>query len=305
MLEHLERLYYCFLVKKLYKSNHYQNPNYRILGANFVNGYFLVVSEEYTSEKDTNNPDYYLLVENCKKPYKIQLQRTEQDSPYIKIDKNHFKKNVDEKVLHLLAKQGLCTEIDIALSNNTNPYLLHRLVVCLYSNILNLEVHHNYKNKRDNHISCLTPVESGYHKKLDKFPEPKFSEVTNKLYKEFEDLIFKKSRDTLASRLNIVFKILYKLSQGKSVKELTSKKIKKTKIYELKKHYFYLKEFFDFLENVNTEWREPLDGILSKQWYKLEILGVFKRPDYSIIKRLLKEIQNILKGKQKLSNDTS
>ena len=68
------------------------------------------------------------------------------------------------------------------------------------------------------------------------------------------------------SSLNIVFEVLYGLSQGKKVKELTSKKIKKTKIYEFKKHYFYLEEFFNFLENVNTEWREHFDGILSKQW---------------------------------------
>ena len=261
MTEPLADLYEIFLLEKIKRDYLSKYDKFEILGAKFIYTYFCVLVEV----KNIFKQEYYFIVENLKDSVIFQLKRTDEQSPYIKFEKKHFRNRVGEKIFDILAKRGLCTQEHIALSSGTNPLSIHRLITCLYQNIIGLEVHHNNKNKADNRISNLSPITHKYHDFLDKQQGEKYEKLTSILHKNFREKVCKEDekRNTLANRKEIVLDVLGDLASGKSVKDISNEKIKKTKIYELKKYYFYLNEFINYLrEFINLKF-VLLNGNLS------------------------------------------
>lgn len=286
-LKYLYRIFIRDKVEKLYLS---EGKIYEVLGENFLNGYYFLVLKvkEYCDSK------YYLIVENCKTPLFIELKITDKHSEYVKIDKVALKNVLPKNILYTLAKNGLCTTIENTMKEGTNPFTIHRLTMCLYKNILGLTVHHNDKNKYNNAITNLTPLDNFTHQKLDVKPEPAFTQLTQKYNKEFEVKYFKAKRNTLANRGENLLTILQKLHEGHQVKDIVSKQYKKSKIYEVKSHFYHIKEFTIYLKTFNSPTRRELNGKVNTIWKDIYNFEKIYSPDYKDLLRFTEDINKYL-----------
>lgn len=299
MNKFLKYLYRTFIrdkVQELYLS---EGKIYKVLGENFLNGYYFLVLE--VKEFSFSNTDYYLIVENCKTPLFIQLKITDKESDYVKIDKIALKNALPKNILEILAKNGLCTTVENTTKEGTNPFTIHRLTMCLYKNILGLTVHHNDKDKLNNVINNLTPLEAWKHQKLDTQPEPKYYFETSEFHETFVDEYFKQKRDTLASRGRNLLTILNKLHKGYPIKEIVSKEYKKSKVYEVKRHFYYLNEFIKFLITFKRLTREKLNGKPDSIWDDIYFFEICYRPQMYDLERFA---ENLYKYFQKPKHPT-
>ena len=99
--------------------------------------------------------------------------------------------------------------------------------------------------------------------------EPQFTIETKRLHEAFKKSLKINKRNTLSNRDEVVFEILLDLDKGLSPSEIVSNwdnKIGLTKVYEIKNHYFYLKEFLDFLYNLIFKERWTLNENYDCQW---------------------------------------
>lgn len=260
-------------LKKLYKeyirsytSEKYeelQNHNCNIIGENILGNYYFLLLED----NNFVNPTYYLLVENCKNPQFIHLKRSSTNSHYYTFNKNVLKVNMP--AFKRLVKNGLFKNIKSGFSELNNLASIHRLNMCLYKNILTLEVHHNDKNKQNNSITNLTPIDEYRHDELDLMEEPEFSILTSKYNKEFIEELKSTERDTLASRDNIVLEVLMLLNKNlkpSTISKILKNKIKKSKIYEIKSYFYYLSDFITYLNSYASSCVSSFNGKLGCQW---------------------------------------
>lgn len=269
-------------LKKLYKeyirsytSEKYeklQNHNCNIIGENILGNYYFLLLED----NNFVNPTYYLLIENCKNPQFIHLKRSSTNSRYYTFNKNVLKVNMP--AFKRLVKNGLFKNIKSGISELNNLASIHRLNMCLYKNILTLEVHHNDKNKQNNSITNLTPIDEYRHDELDLMEEPEFSILTSKYNNEFIKELSKteKNKNTLASRDNIVLKVICLLNSNikpSEISKILKYKIKKSKIYEIKNYFYYAQSFINYLKMYITNGIDNLNGKFHKPWehvYKFE-----------------------------------
>lgn len=269
----LKNLYKEYI--RSYTSKKYeelQDYNCNIIGENILGNYYFLLFENNNSENQT----YYLIVENCKNPKIIHLKRSSTNPHYYTFNKNILKANMP--AYKKLVKNGLFKSLKSGFSELNNLASIHRLNMCLYKNILNLEVHHNDKNKKNNHITNLTPIDEYKHDELDLMAEPEFSILTSKYNNEFIQELSKteKNRNTLASRDNIVLNVISLLNKNikpKEISRILKHKIKKSKIYEIKNYFYYAPSFINYLKTHITNGIDNLNGNLQKQWnriYKFE-----------------------------------
>lgn len=302
MNEYLKHLYHDFIRGKIaqeYMPFHYDGM---VLGENILGGYYFVLATSFNGEY----LEYYLLLENCKKPDWIKLVKLKENPQlYETFNRSALKKFLPKRAFQLLLNNGLYESYEAKISKYDNLTSIHRLNACLYTNISGLEIHHNNKNKSCNRITNLTPVEKDFHDKLDKLPEPEFTEVTGKLHNEFKKNLLKPKRNTLPNRDEIVFEVLILLWKGFSPVEIVKKldrKIHKSKIYEIKQYYFYLSEFMDYLYNLIVKRIDDFYGIFDCQWEYIDDFNgdlAWWNSDYksfveSIAKRLEIEYKNRL-----------
>lgn len=288
MNKFLKYLYRTFIrdkVQELYLS---EGKIYKVLGENFLNGYYFLVLE--AKEYSFSSPEYYLIVENCKKPLVVELKLADKNSEYVKFDKVAFRKMLPKNIFNILANNGLCTTVKNTLKNESNLLTVHRLTMCLYKNILGLTVHHNDKDKRNNVITNLTPLDNFTHQRLDVKPEPTFTQLTQKYNKEFEIEYFKSRRNTLASRVQNIITILYKLYEGHQTKKIVSKKYKKSRIYEIKNHFYYLNEFIEFLETFTNPVRNGFNGKTNSTWEDIYFFEFCYRPQIYDLERFAENL---------------
>ncbi len=265
MKNRLTLLYKNFIREKISNKYLIHKKHYLVLGDGFINGYYLAIIS--SNNEYINLQNYYLIIENCKTPKIIELKQTELASQYVKLDKPYLLKNMPANILYYLAKQGLCTTINNAIKKESNPYLLHRLVMCLYHNIISLTVHHNNKNPQVNHINNLTPLEDTLHKRLDRIENSeKYTDKTNFYNQKFKTKYFKPSKNTLANRDKNILTILHKLYLKLPVKNIICSKYKQTKVYEIKRHYFYLVEFINYMKSLIDKESAPLYEKHHKNW---------------------------------------
>lgn len=293
----IKRIYYKFLQEKITEKyiKQYGN-NVIILGANFLNNYYIVLFQNIGENKNYRFGDNYLIVENCDNPQKIYLKLYDTASEYLK-SRKHCIDNICPEVFTLLLNRGLYMKRDTGIDGD-NLFSLHRLNMSLYTNISGIyEVHHNNKHKEQNEISNLTPIHKDIHKKLDLMQGDEFIVNTNILHNQFKTDIIKHPKNTLANRDKNILNILYGLNIGKSVKELESKKIRKTKIYEIKKTYYYLKDFIQYLENIINMTFEEFNGKALLNWKNTYPYNPFQQISEGEFKELQGYIYSIPKFK--------
>lgn len=265
----IEYLYKTFLRNKVNNSmilNQYNNS--KIIGDNILDGCYFVLLEDYSC----TNKTYILLVENCLSTKNVLLTYDKNTTKYNIFPKNILKESLSEKAYSSLIKNGLFSNINSGFSQYNNYTSIHRLNMCLYKNILNLEVHHMDKNKKNNFIFNLVPIAEKEHKKLDILQGKEYWNSTNQYFLEFLKYLNKKRRNTIANRNEIIYEILILLKSGKTPIEISDyfgKKIGKSKIYEIKKYYFYLNDFINYVKECKNTAFYQLNGKLGLQWKSL------------------------------------
>ena len=158
-------------------------------------------------------------------------------------------------LLFLIFKHKLLLENGLFMSKKDRTYnapiSMQRLVGCLYSDITGMEMHHINKDKTDNSFINLVPLESDINKSIDSLPEEEMIEFGRQKHKEWEELINKKKRDTVANNPKLILDIL-SIGINKTavaVLKLFKKKIKSIKtIRNILNTFFYKEEFLKYLK---------------------------------------------------------
>ena len=264
----LKKLYRLFLRDKVNEQYELSYIEGAVLGENILNGYYFLVLRKIDWESD--KVYHYLLTENCKTPSLIKIKEYDKNpNKYQRFNKSILKNELEPRGFNALINNGLFQSSDAGKSILDNITTIHRLNSCIYSNILNLEIHHGNKRKCRNEITNLTPIIKTVHDELDMLEEPQFTIETKRLHEAFKKSLKINKRNTLSNRDEVVFEILLDLDKGLTPSEIVSNwdnKIGLTKIYEIKNHYFYLKEFLDFLYNLIFKERWTLNENYDCQW---------------------------------------
>lgn len=292
MSKQLKKLYKDFIREKVNHKYIYDNKNCLILGENFVENYYIILMQDWNNSLSKKLPDYYLLIENCKKPEFLKFKQVDKRNAYVRIEKKILEQH--EKLFSLLIKQGLFYNPETAKNSTNTQILVHRLNLCLYINIIKLECHHNDKDKKNNVILNLTPIEKEKHKLLDDAPEKLYQELTDKYHKEFVRKIFHPKRNTLASRYNVVIDVLFDLKNGKSVLEIERihfGRLKETTIRKIKNFYFYTEEFLHYLYCLATRSFSAFVEDFENQWFYALKFDIFNNSEiqarYEIFRYIL------------------
>ncbi len=269
MNEFLKNLYHGYIKAKFNEEHVLYNPNTFVMGENILDGYYFLLLDDW----NISFSQVYLIVENCKTPCYLSVT-TKEPNPYkyCTFRKSVLKNFMPKGAFNALINNGLYKDYSKAISSIDNLASVHRLNMCLYTDIKDLEVHHNNKIKTDNYIANLTPVEEKLHDALDMLPEPEFSRLTNKLHFEFKQSLMKPRRDSVASRDEVVLDIILLLWKGLAPIEIEKKlggRVHKSKIYEIKNYYFYLDEFLEYLYNGFVKGVSTFDGIYDYQWTRM------------------------------------
>lgn len=269
MSSELKIIYKTFIREKVNQEHIFYNENCKILGENFVGKYYLLLMEDWNKTKNIQDPDFHLLIENCKNPRCLQLKYIHKRDKYVRSQKATLE--ADDEIFKLLVKQGLFMNPDTAGNSYNSDILIHRLTLCLYENIIGLECHHGDKIKTNNGITNLTPIEKNKHKILDDEPTEIFTSRTKELHNAFVNRVFKSKRNTLSSRDKTVFQVLLEINSGLSVPKIAkkhSKLIGETSIQKIKNYYFYLEEFFQYLYKLCTTGFSPFNEDFEIQWFE-------------------------------------
>lgn len=264
----LEELYKLFIRDKINEKYQISYSERLILGENLLNGYyFLTCIEEDGILNQTFNK---IIVENCKNPSIIEINKFKgKSNVYERFNKNALKTHLEPKAFNTLINNGLFQNLESGKSIIDNITTMHRLSSCIYSNISGLEIHHGNKRKCSNQISNLTPIEKSLHDEIDMLDEPEFSIRTKELHNDFKKSLKIQKRNTLSSRDEIILAILLDFDNALTPLEVASKwknKIGLTKIYEIKNHYFYLKDFLKFLYSLMFKEKWTLNENYDCQW---------------------------------------
>lgn len=253
----LKELYQLFLIYFINSKYFEDINNINILGANFIDNLFIVVFQK--------NNRIFIIIENILTPIFIELKQVKNKDGYITIDKNFYSKVIPQKIREKLAKRGLCLTYATGMKNNKS-LCLHRLITCLYFNCINKEVHHINKNKIDNYITNLIPLDAISHKRIDN----DLLNGVNFAINEQEQLKskLKKTRTTLANNEQILYEILSLKNKQLPVKKIIKiiKKIRKSKIYEIINYFYYSNEFKIWLKMQQNQTFQELYGKFFNEW---------------------------------------
>lgn len=145
----------------------------------------------------------YVLIENIERPVLIKLDEDWHKDGYIIFRKRNLYK-LPKQVKKYLIKNGLYKSIESANNSHDNLFNLHRLVLCLYVNIVGYIVHHIENNVNINNISNLVRVTQAKHDEIELLG---LDAGKKESYREQKRLC-KLKRKTLAEDEELVLKIL-------------------------------------------------------------------------------------------------
>lgn len=268
MTQQLNILYRNFVRAKVNKEYICNNSKCKILGENFVGRFYFLLMEDWNRTNNEFDPDFHLIIENCKNPKVLKLKHIHRKDKYIRVEKKILEQ--DKNIFKTLVKQGLFKDSSTAYKSTNNQVLIHRLNLCLYKKLLGLECHHGDKNKSNNSILNLTPIEHEKHALLDGLPEKEFKKQSILLHNNFVTELFKPQKNTLASRDKNIFQVLILLSNGLSVPEISKKhacKMGETTIQKIKNRYFYVKDFLKYCYTLTNKEFQGLNENFGFQWF--------------------------------------
>jgi hypothetical protein len=146
---------------------------------------------------------YFILIENIKEPILIELKKDFNKGGYVVFRKKNLDK-LPKAVKQKLIKNGLYKKLSSGHNGYNNLFLLHRLVLCLYINIVDFFVHHIHNHVLINNICNLVKVTQEKHDEIEALgKEAGMAEAYNEQQK-----MFSRSRSTLAQNAELVLNIL-------------------------------------------------------------------------------------------------
>lgn len=214
---------------------------------------------------------YYLIIENTENPIKIELKTLPHTDGYIIFWKNNIRNNIPKSLYNKLVKNGLYSKPSVGMIEQDRITALHRLIACLYSNIQGLDIHHIFKDVRQNSICSLVPVEKSLHIKLDRDEINGIQESLD-IQTKWKNSIFRRHRNTLAQNVELIYLVMSMLSDGFNVNEIVkriNRKIKSSKIYELKRLYYHWQDFVKWLESDMDIETQEFNGNFLGRWEKV------------------------------------
>ena len=195
---------------------------------------------------------FYIIEENIKNPKMFELKTFTTIDKYIRFNQNSLKDFLWGKSFKTMLKNGLfMTKKDRTYNASIS---IQRLVGCLYSDITGMEMHHINKDKTNNTLYNLVPLESDVNTSIDSLPFNEMQEFGRKEHQKWIKSFNKKRRNTVANNPLLIIDILSN-SIGKTTKAVHTmfkKKIKSIKVIRnILNIFFYAEEFLKYLEKNN------------------------------------------------------
>ncbi len=190
-----------------------------------------------------------MVVDSKQESKVIELDIIEYNDDYIRLKSDNISKNISKKTYKYLLNNGLyMTKKD---NRTLNTYLgLHRLVACLYGDISNLSIHHIDKNKKNNSIENLVPMNQEFNTSLDSLEFSQMLKIGQEEHKKWIKNTNKKN-NSLANNSYLQFEILTN-SLNTSIQKIYSNIRKKFKniqtVRNIINYFYHLKEFIIWLK---------------------------------------------------------
>lgn len=197
-----------------------------------------------------NKKYIYVIEENIKTAKMFELKTFISNDKYIRFNQDSLKNFLSKKCFDELLKKGLFMTKIPRMYNAVIS--LQRLIGCLYSNITDMEMHHINKDKLNNKLDNLVPLEKELNISIDSLPFEEMLKVGQNRHQEWVKEFNKSSRHTLANNDFLIFEILSNSigKTAKAVHKIFIDKIKSIKIiYEILNKYFYTEDFLKYLKD--------------------------------------------------------
>lgn len=212
---------------------------------------------------------YFIKIINIKDEKEVFLQ-PDGNNQYNTFRKNSIINNVKENVFKQLALNGLYSTYETGMNENNSLCSIHRFAMSLRYKIINKILHHINKNKENNSLNNLLPLNSyDEHKTLDSLPPDIGIQKSKEMHNNYNfDLDI--SRNTIGNNRDLVIKILSNPNlKAHEIEKLIGKKLKHSKISAIRQYYFYAQEFLSWLSIHSTSHYNELCGNLNSSWHDL------------------------------------
>lgn len=203
----LTQYYHTFIRLFIDQIYFQQYDDVIVLGERFVGRYYIIIFIAIENGIKT----HYMLIENVKKPNLIELQALTLNPKYIVYATQWFKVQLKNNHLYKkLVNMGLYRSLESGLKKDS-IFSQHRLIMCLYQNIIGWDVHHISKDKKQNEIGNLVRL---FHKRnvwIDNLPIEATEigvEISLRMQKRQKRKIFKPCRQSKMQNVRLVTELL-------------------------------------------------------------------------------------------------
>ncbi len=261
--------YRKFLREYLENKELYKYDNLIVLGENILEKVYIAICEQKIADKTK----YFIFIIDKNKIQKFSIKASGHKDGYIRVYKKHLYKILGSKYYKIFAKNGLARSVETAY-NFENYCCWHRLVLSLYTDMLNHDTHHINQKRMESDISNIVPIHTIFHEEMHK---TYYDEMIGQLLQD--GFIYnlrhpkKNKRQTLANNDEIIKDILKYVESNLNVKTIhkkLSRKISERTIYNiLNKYHSYRKEFLEWLQRQERTPSQDLDAKSEQRWGKI------------------------------------
>lgn len=264
----LEESYLEFLKEKVDDIYLSKIENIQVLGANIVKNVYFTICETSTEPKK-----HYIFVLDGKKNFRFEIETMQKTDGYIVVYKKHLRSVLGKKYYKIFVERGLARTEETGW-NLENYCCWHRLVLALYTSMLDRDTHHLNRNNTESNIINIVPILTKFHEDLHNYCD--VDEYHEKLLMDFIYSLKhskKRKHQTVASNEELQLQILTLKTSGKSVKEilkLIKYKISERSIYNISEKFsIFPNEFIKWLETKRAETISLLDAKNKTRWGKI------------------------------------
>ena len=267
----LQTKYRQFFREKLEKEELYKYGNLVVLGENILENIYFAICEEHLS----SDIQRYIFIIDKNKIHKFNIKISKHNDKYVRCTKKSLCKNLGEKYYGIFVRNGLARSEEVGWKLN-NYCCFHRLVLALYTSMLNRDTHHLNEIRNENPITNLVPIDTIFHETMHKnFDAEWYKELLQQEFVYNLKHPKKQKRQTVASNEYIILQLLSLKESGYTVKKIykdLKHKISERAIYNiLNKFHSYRKEFLEWLEMQERTPSLELDAESHSRWFEILI----------------------------------
>lgn len=189
-----------------------------------------------------NTKKIFVIVENIKQSKIEELKTFLNPKGYIVFNSNSLKQITGDNVYKKFLKKGLFATYNKQRAEQSRTSI-QRLVACLYDDVKGFDIHHINKDKENNQINNLVPLDSYTNKKIDNYPYKKMVKFGKEEHDKWFNKINKPKRNSLASNPCLQLEIIEYLINHSSKEALMIFKNKISNIKTIREidNFFYYK----------------------------------------------------------------